>query len=149
MRCPFCKEDILEGAIKCRHCGSMLSDGSEAVMQGIPAFAMSCQDTSCQVNKVDNTLVWILAFAPILGAICGQVLKDSLESGWMLQFPTLALNIVLAVMDQKKLRQQGYDTSSLGKTWLIPTYLYKRAKLFHHSLAYFIVWIVCFMLMMV
>ena len=25
MICPFCKEEIAEGAIKCKHCGSMLS----------------------------------------------------------------------------------------------------------------------------
>lgn len=25
MQCPFCKEEILESAIKCKHCGSMLS----------------------------------------------------------------------------------------------------------------------------
>ena len=24
MQCPYCKEDILEGALKCKHCGSML-----------------------------------------------------------------------------------------------------------------------------
>lgn len=25
MICPYCKEDILDGAIKCKHCGSMLN----------------------------------------------------------------------------------------------------------------------------
>ena len=27
MICPYCKETILEGAVKCRHCGSMLHAG--------------------------------------------------------------------------------------------------------------------------
>ena len=26
MQCPFCKEEILDGAIKCKHCGSMIGD---------------------------------------------------------------------------------------------------------------------------
>lgn len=26
MECPYCKEDIKDGAIKCKHCGSMLSE---------------------------------------------------------------------------------------------------------------------------
>ena len=25
MQCPFCKEEIIDGAIKCKHCGSMLN----------------------------------------------------------------------------------------------------------------------------
>lgn len=30
MQCPFCKEEIQEGAIKCKHCGSMLSNQGNA-----------------------------------------------------------------------------------------------------------------------
>lgn len=37
MQCPFCKETIQEGALKCRHCGSMLNtathSGTQAVYQ--------------------------------------------------------------------------------------------------------------------
>jgi len=29
MKCPFCKEEIQDGAVKCKHCGSMLN-GSNA-----------------------------------------------------------------------------------------------------------------------
>lgn len=28
MQCPYCKEVIAEGAIKCKHCGSVLSEGT-------------------------------------------------------------------------------------------------------------------------
>lgn len=34
--CPFCKEDIKEGAIKCKHCGSALVDVSSMVGQAKP-----------------------------------------------------------------------------------------------------------------
>ena len=37
MECPFCKETIQEGALKCRHCGSMLNaaapSGTQAAYQ--------------------------------------------------------------------------------------------------------------------
>lgn len=26
MQCPYCKEEILDGAVKCKHCGSMIGD---------------------------------------------------------------------------------------------------------------------------
>lgn len=26
MQCPYCKEEIIDGALKCKHCGSMLGD---------------------------------------------------------------------------------------------------------------------------
>jgi hypothetical protein len=38
MICPFCKETIIDGAIKCRHCGSMLNTN--------PAYGSSADDMS-------------------------------------------------------------------------------------------------------
>lgn len=149
MLCPFCKEEIQEGAIKCRHCGSMLTDsGSEAFAATTPPYLTAELEHRSSVRDVDNTLVWTLAFAPILGAILEQALKNTLGNAWIFQFATLALNIILAIMDEKKLKEQGCDTSAFGEAWLIPVYLYKRAKHLNHNLAYFIVWIVCFALML-
>ena len=28
MQCPYCKEEIIDGAIKCKHCGSIIGDAS-------------------------------------------------------------------------------------------------------------------------
>ncbi|KZZ29387.1 hypothetical protein A3754_22835 [Alcanivorax sp. HI0083] len=62
---------------------------------------------------------------------------------------TLALNIALSFWDEKRLEQSGIDTSKFkGITWLIPVYLYQRAQALKHNLAYFIVWLVCFALML-
>jgi hypothetical protein len=84
-------------------------------------------------GKVSNVLIWILAFIPAIGAL--------FEFGTLL---FLVLNILLCILDEKNLKKAGYNTESLGSVWLIPVYLYKRARYLKHSLAYFIVWCVAF-----
>ena len=98
-------------------------------------------------DGVSNTFVWILAFAPIIGAIIVSILTELFHSHvfWMVN---VGLNIVLALLDERKLNAAGHNTRALklGSAWLVPVYLYKRSKALKQNLAYFIVWIVAFIL---
>ena len=84
---------------------------------------------------VKNTLVWILAFLPVIGAF--------FEFG---SFLFLVITIVLCFVDEKNLKKLGYEDKSIGSAWLVPVYLYNRAKYFNHKKGYFIVWCVAFFL---
>lgn len=97
---------------------------------------------------VDNTLIWVLAFAPILGIFLTNFI-EGLTSGRIqadnLWFVVIILNIVLSEMDAKKLLAAGVDTGKFrSMTWLVPVYLFQRAKALKHEMYYFIAWILCF-----
>ena len=83
--------------------------------------------TGCAVN---NTFVWIVAFAPIIGTFLEYLVAGATHSNRNnLWFITLALNIVLTATDDWMLKQAGHDTKKWGwMWWLVPVYLYKRAK---------------------
>lgn len=99
--------------------------------------------TGCAVN---NTFVWIVAFAPIIGTFLEYLVAGATHSNRNnLWFITLALNIVLTATDDWMLKQAGHDTKKWGwMWWLVPVYLYKRAKALNQSLAYFTTWMICF-----
>lgn len=94
---------------------------------------------------VSNTLVWWLAFGPLLGVFAAGFLSGlthkSIDNFW---WTTLVLNIALSLADEKKLKQAGHDTKQMGSAVIVPVYLYKRAKILNQSLSYFIVWLVLF-----
>ena len=62
----------------------------------------------------------------------------------------IGLNAFLSFLDERKLNEAGHNTKALGlgSPWLIPVYLFKRAKALKQNLAYFIVWIISFVLML-
>ena len=63
-RCPFCREEIKAGAIKCKHCGSTIVDVSQ--MQNRTE------------KKKDGTL-WLPLPSMIIGIICFLALLDDSE----------------------------------------------------------------------
>ncbi len=98
-------------------------------------------------EAVDNTLIWWLAFAPLGGAFIAGFLSGAthkpISDFW---WATLVLNIALSMADEKKLQKAGHDTEKMGGAWLVPVYLFNRAKVLKQNNAYFIVWVVLFCL---
>ena len=96
---------------------------------------------------ISNTLVWWLAFAPLVGLFLAEFLAGASNTGaekfWWV---TLVLNIVLSIADEKKLKQAGHRTDQMGPSFIVPVYLFKRAKILQQSNNYFIVWLVLFVL---
>ncbi|WP_447887142.1 DUF4339 domain-containing protein [Serratia fonticola] len=108
-------------------------------------------------SRIPATVVWILAFAPLLGYlleafIAGMVHGDEMAAmdavfGGQFWYITVLLNIALGYLDEMKLRKAGVDTTAFGKmAWLVPVYLWRRAKSLGQKPVYFWVWLVMFVL---
>lgn len=99
---------------------------------------------------VNNGIIWIVAFLPIIGTFIEYFIAGAIETEpGNLWFITLALNIGFCFLDERVLKNAGHDTKKFGGwIWLIPVYLFKRAKALNQSLAYFITWIICFALIL-
>lgn len=108
-------------------------------------------------SKINNTVVWILAAAPIIGLflegfIAGLIGKNEFEVEMAINehhywYVTLILNIGLGILDERRLKAAGIDTGAFGKTvFIIPVYLWKRAKSLNQSPAYFWIWLGLFVL---
>jgi len=98
-------------------------------------------------SAIRNDIVWWLAFAPVIGAFLGGLLGEMTNIPYSkLWWVTLALNVGLSIADENLLKKAGHDTSSMGASWLVPVYLYKRAEILKQNNAYFIVWVILFCL---
>ena len=158
MFCRGCGTDVHAEDRFCVKCGA-------AHVLGPPLFSQSSSTTD-QVSSaavvptrggrfrsyikdsgVSNTVVWWLAFAPVLGSFASGFLAALFHIGiWHFWWITLALNIGLSMADEKNLREAGFETSKLGQAWLVPVYLYKRAELLEQGNTYFMVWTILFVL---
>src|SRR5690606_28139671 len=110
-------------------------------------------------QHLSNKLVWELPLAPALRLFAESFVAmlvygdedwamDAVSDGKFF-YITIALNILLSVLDEKRLQKAGHNTSAFkGWVWLVPVYLYQRTRQLKQSLAYFIVWIVCFVLVL-
>ncbi len=57
MECPFCREEIADGAKKCRYCNEFLDKDADTSFFG---------QTKKTINKLDNFFKWALGFPTVL-----------------------------------------------------------------------------------
>jgi len=82
-KCRFCAEEVLDEAIKCKHCGSDLAESDFN-------FNAQTKDVSRGLKKyeLDNTVLNFLTFLSlvagvVVGMITASVFKSS-ETGWII-----------------------------------------------------------------
>jgi len=105
---------------------------------------------------VDDTLVWVLAFAPILSGIAVTFLLTlfdpaSDKAGRFFVFALLlrvGFNSVLCISDVERLKKAGHNTKDLilMGLFLVPVYLFVRASRLKQDYSYAIVWLVSFVI---
>ena len=126
--CRGCAKEIHETAQMCPECGA-------------PQF----MESSVASGGWGNTMAWIIACAPLIGAFAGGIVSGLFNyNGGLLVIVTIAINIFLCVKDSKELTKNGIYSSALN-TWFVPLYLFQRAKLLKEQPGYPILWCVLFL----
>jgi hypothetical protein len=110
-----------------------------------PALSSLFQPTAgtpppLQGTDVDNRLAWGIAAVPLAGMVL------ELIAGSPLTWVYLAANIVLCVLDERRLKAAGHQSPSSWWCLLIPVYLWKRSGLLGQSRKIFWCWLAAFML---
>lgn len=134
------------GMVFCRSCGHSIHDTAPRC----PACGAAQRQLSIQATATDqgwgDALAWVIACAPLIGAIAQAMFSavTGYRGAW-LGLIVLGLNAYLCTADEQRLRERGVDTSTLGgRVFLIPAYLFGRARLLGEKPAYGIVWCVLF-----
>jgi len=103
-------------------------------------------------NDVNNSIVWTLAFLPIVGSVLTYAIMDifNIYNATLENIIFFIMNTVLCLIDRNKLQKAGHDISSqlLWAFILIPVYLFRRAYLLKQKNYYAIAWCVSFVILL-
>ncbi|WP_370598635.1 DUF4339 domain-containing protein [Plesiomonas shigelloides] len=91
-------------------------------------------------EDIDNRFMWILVAVPVIGALIDLI------AGTTLFIPTIVANIVLCILDEKKLKAAGHLSPVHWSVFIVPVYIWKRTILLNHKKHYFAAWIAAFVL---
>lgn len=108
-------------------------------------------------STAPSEIVWALAFAPVIGLLLEETVahltatpvQKAYAVAWdahinELWWITLVLNVALSLLDERRLKKRGFNTKKMGQAWLVPVYLYRRAKTLGDKPVHFVVWMVGF-----
>ena len=110
-------------------------------------FPVAAEPPPLTGESVDNSIVWTIAFVPLVASFVKGLLVVEYHSPqanfWWV---ALVLNIILCTVDLRKLHNAGYNTDGmlLGALFLIPLYLFQRARRLNQNNAYAFVWLITF-----
>ncbi|MDQ0089158.1 hypothetical protein J2T12_002568 [Paenibacillus anaericanus] len=110
----------------------------------------SNQPPPLQGDDINNTLVWVLAFIPIIGPLLEYIISGAIgETSGSLWFITTIINTILCIIDERKLKKAGYNTKEmlLWAIFIVPVYLFRRAHLLKQKNVYAVVWCITFAIM--
>jgi len=108
-------------------------------------------------TRVNNNVVWLLALSPVLISMLRYAIALMAAGGNETRADQLmeqnaywvlgpVISIALCYWDVSVLKKAGVNTHQLGQVWLVPVYLFKRAKALVQSPVYAWVWIGLFVL---
>lgn len=91
-------------------------------------------------EQVNNSLIWLVVAVPVLGALLEAVM------GWeVVWWGYLAVNIVLLTWDEYRLKKASHAAPATWWIFLIPVYLWHRAKKLGQKPWYVWAWIAMFL----
>lgn len=107
--------------------------------------------------RVNNNVVWLLALSPVLIGMLRYVVALMATGGNETRADQLmeqnaywvlgpVISIALCYWDVSVLKKAGVNTQQLGQVWLVPVYLFKRAKALAQTPVYAWVWLALFVL---
>lgn len=149
MYCTKCGLKLEDRSRFCPYCGQQVIFSGPS-SNAPPDRPLPSASATLWGMDVVNTFVWILALVPLVGTAVEWmlvVLFDVSTAATAVMF--LILNGCLCYLDERALQQLGYPTERLGRTWLVPTYLYYRSRMLGHDDRFLIIWCVCFALIII
>jgi hypothetical protein len=97
-------------------------------------------------GNVSNRLAWLIVLVPIVGAIVEMLTGADASAGIGVILAYFAVNTLLCIWDETRLKKAGHDAPCIWWIFLIPVYLWKRAKKLNQKRSYFWAWIFLFIL---